>query len=193
MLVAPYFSAMIIVPKQRGRLFFYDATDVCWCPDTGRIYQLPDAQAKIDSPRQNQVRYLLGSVEYRTGEGLYQIYPKKRNEEVSQYLAHLLEMGDGHFCLVVWDNAFQHSTPMLFPFLCDNSQRLMMVNLPTYSPHLNKIEKLWWYMRDAITRNHFHQTFEGLCQALTGCLERLPFPRFCGLMGITPRGQPLAA
>ena len=28
MLVARYFSAMIIVPKQRGRLFFYDETDV---------------------------------------------------------------------------------------------------------------------------------------------------------------------
>ena len=95
MSVAPYFSAMIIVPKQRGRLFFYDETDLCWCPDAGRIYQLPDAQAKIDSPGQNQVRYLPGSVEYPTGEGLYEIYPKKRNEEVSQHLAHLLEMCDG--------------------------------------------------------------------------------------------------
>ena len=83
---------------------------------------------------------------------------------------------------------------MLFPFLCDNSQRLMMVNLPTYRPHLNETDKLWWYMRDEITRNHFVQTFERLCQALTGRLERLPFSRFCsGLMGIKPREQPLAA
>ncbi len=184
---------MIIVPKQRGRLFFYDETDICWCPDTGRIYQLPNAQAKIDSPGQNQVRYLLGSVEYPTGEGLYEIYPKKRNEEVSKHLAHLLEMCDGDFCFVVWDNASQHTTPMLLPFLCDNSHRLMMVNLPTYSPHLNKIEKLWWYMRDKITRNHFYQTFDALCQALTGWLERLPFSRFCSLMGIKPREKPLAA
>ena len=97
------------------------------------------------------------------------------------------------FCFVVWDNASQHTTPMLLPFLCDNSHRLMMVNLPTYSPHLNKIEKLWWYMRDKITRNHFYQTFDALCQALTGWLERLPFSRFCSLMGIKPREQPIAA
>ena len=89
-----------------------------------RIYQLPNAQAKIDSPGQNQVRYLLGSVEYPTGEGLYEIYPKKRNEEVSKHLAHLLEMCDGDFCFVVWDNASQHTTPMLLPFLCDNSHRV---------------------------------------------------------------------
>ena len=101
MLVVSYFSAMIIVPKQRGRLFFHDETDVCWCPGTERIYQLPNAQAKIDFSGQNQVRYPLGSVEYPTGEELYDIYPRKRNEEVSQRLAHLLEMCDGDFCVVV--------------------------------------------------------------------------------------------
>ena len=184
---------MIWVPKRRGRLFFYDETDVCWCPDTGRIYQLPNAQAKIDSPGQNQLRYLLGSVEYPTGEGLYQLYRHKRNEEVQQHLSDLLEMCDGDFCFVVWDNASQHTTPMLWPFLFANSHRLMTVGLPTYSPHLNKIEKLWWYMRQKVTRNHFYPTFSVLCQALTGWLEHLPFSRFCSLMGIGPRGQPIAA
>ena len=76
-------NAMIIVSKQRGRLFFYDETDVCWCSDAGRIYQLPNAQAKSDASGQNHVRYLLGSVEHATGEGLYEKCPKKRNEEVS--------------------------------------------------------------------------------------------------------------
>ena len=174
---------MIIVPKQRGRLFFYDETDICWCPDTGRIYQLPNAQAKIDSPGQNQVRYLLGSVEYPTGEGLYEIYPKKRNEEVSKHLAHLLEMCDGDFCFVVWDNASQHTTPMLLPFLCDNSHRLMMVNLPTYSPHLNKIEKLWWYMRDKITRNHFIRHSRGYVKPSLAAESDCRFPGSAVLWG----------
>jgi len=48
-------------------------------------------------------------------------------------------------------------------------------------------------MRQNITRNHFYESFEALCQALAGWLEHLPFDRFCSLMGITPRGQPLAA
>jgi hypothetical protein len=184
---------MILVPKRRGRLFFFDETDVCWCPDTGRIYQLPDNQVKIDSPGKNRVRYLLGSVEYPTGEGLYEIYKKKRNEEVSKHLTHLIEMCDGDFCFVVWDNASQHTTPMLWPFLLENSHRLMTVPLPTYSPHLNLIEKLWWYMRDKITRNHFYETFTALCEALVGWFLRLPFERFQSLMGIKSRASPLAA
>ena len=184
---------MIIVPKIRGRLFFFDETDVYWCPDTGRIYQLAGKQAKIEKPGKNQTRYLLGSVQYPTGEGLYEIYPKKRNEEVEQHLTHLIEMCDRDFCFVVWDNASQHTTKMLLPFLWDNSERLMTVNLPTYSPHLNLIERLWRYMRDNITRNVFYQTFTDLCETLVGWLKRLPFSRFRSLMGIKSRASPLAA
>ena len=186
-------SAIIVVPKRRGRLFFFDETDVYWCHDTGRIYHLPHQQVTIDSPGQNQVRYLLGSVEYPTVEGLYEIYPHKRHEEVQQHLLNLLEMCDGDFCFVVWDNASQHTTPMLWPFLLEKSDQLITVALPTYSPHLNKIEKLWWYMRSKITRNYFYESFEAILKALVGWLERLPFERFCSLMGIKPQGQPLAA
>ncbi len=184
---------MIIVPQKRGRLFFYDETDIHWCPDTGRIYQLQNQQVKVDSPGKDKLSYLLGSVEYPTGEGLYELYPNKRNEEVEQHLTHLLQMCDGDFCFVVWDNASQHTTPMLWPFLLENSHRLMTVALPTYSPHLNLIEKLWWYTRKQVTRNHFYPSFDALKEALVGWLKRLPLDRFCSLMGLKPRGQPLAA
>lgn len=183
---------MIVVPKKRGRLFFYDETDIHWCPDTGRIYQLPQGQVKVNSPGKDQVRYLLGSVEYPTGCGLYELYPRKRNEEVEQHLSHLIQMCDGDFCFVVWDNASSHTTPMLWPFLLENQHRLMTVSLPTYSPHLNRIEKLWWYMRQKITRNHFYDSFDQLLKALVGWLLRLPFERFCSLMGIFPPQQPTA-
>ena len=175
---------MIVVPKRRGRLFFFDETDVYWCPDTGRIYQLPGAQAKINSPGKNQVRYLLGSVEYPTGEGLYEIYPNKRNEEVEQHLTHLLEMCQDDFCFVVWDNASQHTTPMLWPFLLENSHQLLTVPLPTYSPHLNLIERLWKLMRGQMTRNQFYLSLKALCEAIVEWFEKLTFAQFCSLMGI---------
>jgi len=59
---------MIIVPKHKACLFFSDETDIHWCPDTGRTYQLPGQQLKADSPGKYTVRYLLGSVEYPSGE-----------------------------------------------------------------------------------------------------------------------------
>ena len=157
--------------------------------DTGRMYQLPGQQLKVNSPGKDTVRYLLGSVEYPSGEGLYELYPRKRNEEVQQHLEHLLEMFPNELCFVVWDNSPSHTTPMLWPFLLEQQERLAMVELPTYSPHLNLIERLWRFMRDQRTRNQFHPSFRELCEGLVGWLKRLPFERFQSLMGIQQRTQ----
>jgi len=174
----------IVVPKLRGRLFYFDEANVSWCPDTGRIYRMVGQQAKIDSPGKNETRYILGSLEYPTGEGLYEIYPHKTNEEVQAHWQYLLDMYPDDFLFVVRDNASQHVTPMLDDFLMDSEDRLCLVPLPTYSPHLNLIERLWKYMRDNITRNHFYLTFRQLCEALVDWLQVLPFERFMSLMGV---------
>lgn len=173
----------ILIPKRRGRLFFFDETNICWCPDTGRIYHTVGEQVKIDSPGQNQTKYILGSLEYPSGEGLYEIYPRKRHQEFRVHLGHLMEMYPDDFLFVVRDNASSHVTPKLDEFLIGNKDRLCLVPLPTRSPHLNLIERLWHYMRDNITRNHFYATFEELCETWVNWLQTLPFERFVSLMG----------
>ncbi len=192
-LVVPTLAEIILVSPQSARLFFFDETDIHWCPDVGRIWQVSGCQVKVDSPGNDTVRYLLGSVEVPSGAGLYEIYPHKRHEEVQQHLEHLLQMYPKDFCFVVWDNASSHTTPMLWPFLWEHQDRLCMVPLPTYSPHLNLIERLWRFLRDKITRSHFYASFGELCEALVGWLERLPFERFQSLMGIKPQPQAMAA
>lgn len=142
-------------------------------------------QARIDSPGKNKTKYILGSLEYPTGEGLYEIYPHKRHEEVQAHWEHLLDMYPDDFLFVIRDNASQHVTPDLDGFLMDNEDRLCLVPLPTYSPHLNLIERLWKYMRDNVTRNHFCLTFQELCEVLVDWLQTLPFERFISLMGVS--------
>jgi hypothetical protein len=66
-LILPVSSPEILIPKRRGRLFFFDETNICWCPDTGRIYHTVGEQVKIDSPGENETKYILGSLEYPTG------------------------------------------------------------------------------------------------------------------------------
>ena len=51
----------------------YDETEIHWCADIGKGYQLTNEQNRITSPGQDEVKYLLGRVVYPTGEGLYQI------------------------------------------------------------------------------------------------------------------------
>ena len=176
----------IVTPKLRGRLFFFDEAKVSWCPQTGRVYRVTGKEYKVDTPGENKTWYILGSLEYPTGDGLYEIYDHQTNVQVRQHWQHLLDEYQDDFLFVVRDNASQHVTPMLDDFLIDNQNRLCLVPMPTYSPHLNLIERLWHYMRDNITRSTFYVTLDKLCQALVDWLEKLPFQRFWSIMGLSP-------
>jgi hypothetical protein len=117
----------VLIPERRGRLFFFDEANVSWCPQTGRIYRVMGQQAKIDSPGKNKTKYILGSLEYPSGEGLYEIYPHKRHQEVQAHWEHLLDMYPYDFLFVVRDNFSSHTTPDLDEFLLSKRERLCLV------------------------------------------------------------------
>ncbi len=107
----------VAVPSRRGRLFFFDEANVSWCPQSGRVYRLAGQAAKVETPGQNHTDYLLGSLEYPSGEGLYEIYPHKTHREIQAHWQHLIQMYPHDFLFVVRDNASSHVTPDLDAFL----------------------------------------------------------------------------
>lgn len=175
---------MPITPQREAVLIYFDETDLHWCPDTGKGYQVVGTQEQIDSPGQDKVRYLMGGMVYPTGEGLYQIYNRKRTMEVESYLGSLVDTFSEKFIFLIWDNAKTHTTEMLSPFLEGYKDLICPVFLPTYSPRLNLIERLWRQMRADITKNHFCQSVKETCEAVVHWLENLPFARFMSLMGL---------
>ena len=55
------------------------------------------------------------------------------------------------------DNATAHSTPFVLSTTTEDQDRPELAFLPTYSPHLNLIERLWRLMRSQATRNCFYE------------------------------------
>jgi hypothetical protein len=160
-------------------------TDLHWCPDVGPSYVPQGDQRRVESPGTENPWYaLLGSLEYPTGEGLYTIHARKRHQELRAHLVALLTAEPEDFHVVVLDNASAHTTPKLDAFLEEHRDRLALVFQPTYSPHLNLIERLWRLMRGQMTRNQFYQSLKELAEAVVDWLEKLPFSQFCSLMGI---------
>jgi putative transposase len=160
-------------------------TELHWCPDVGHSYVPQGEQRRVDSPGTDNPWYaLLGSLEYPTGEGLYTIHERKRHQEFRAHLDALLTAEPDDFHIVVLDNASAHTTPKLDEFLEVHQARLALVFQPTYSPHLNLIERLWRVMRGQMTRNHFYGSLKELAEAVVEWLERLPFSQFCSLLGI---------
>jgi len=82
------------------------------------------------------------------------------------------------------DNASAHTTPMLDSFFQQYKETIEPVFLPTYSPHLNLIERLWRLMRGQMTKNRFYASLKNLCEAVVDWFERLHFAKFCSLLGI---------
>jgi transposase len=172
-------------PVKAAKLAFFDITDLHWCPDIGNSYVSQGSQCRVESPgTQNPWYALLGSLIYPSGDGLYTIHQRKRHQDVRAHLEVLLEQEPDTFWIVVLDNASAHTTPQLEPFWAEHQDRLFPMFQPTYSPHLNLIERLWRLMRGQMTRNQFYGSLKELAEAIVEWLEKLPFSKFCSIMGI---------
>lgn len=172
-------------PRKPAQLVFFDSTDLHGCPEIGRSYVLKGGQTKVLSPGHANPWYaLFGSLVYPQGSGWYTIHERKRHQEVQAHLEHLLNSEPDTFWLVVMDNASAHTTPKLTAFWQRHRDRLSRVSWPTYSPHLNFIERLWRVMRGQLLKNHFYPSLKDLAEAIVQWFETLPINRFCSLMGI---------
>ena len=172
--------------SSKPALFFYmDSTDLHWCPDVGQTYTEIGQQLKVDTPGYaNPWLALFGSLAFPSGEGVYSIHEHKRHQELIYHLQLLMNTYPDHFLFIVSDNASAHTTPKVASFCHDHRHQLELVFLPTYSPHLNLIERLWRVMRHQVTRNHFFESLDTLAKAVVTWFEKYPLSKFCSLMGV---------
>jgi len=61
---------------------------------------------------------------------------------------------------MILDNARYHHAKRLQPILERYKHRIELLYLPAYSPDLNPMERIWWYMRKKITHNRGVKTME---------------------------------
>ena len=172
-------------PPKPATLVFLDSTDLHWCPDIGATYGPIGQQVKVNTPGLENPWYaLFGSLFFPSGEGLYTVHHRKRALELLEHLQLLIALDPNHFWFVVLDNASAHTTPAIKAFVTEHAAQLELVFLPTYSPHLNHIERLWRLMRSRVTRNRFYESLNAVALAAVDWLEDLPFADFCALMGV---------
>lgn len=172
-------------PPRPGRLVFLDSTDLHWCPDVGYSYGPVAQQLKVDTPGlRNPWLALFGSLVFPTGAGLYTFHLRKRALDLREHLQLLIDSDPDVFWFVVLDNAGAHTTRLIQQFAQEHLDQLELVFLPTYSPHLNLIERLWRLLRLQVTRNQFYESITDLAEATVRWLECLSFAQFCALMGV---------
>ena len=172
-------------PPKPALLFYLDSTDLHWCPDRGQAYSETGTQLKVDTPGyDNPWLALFGSLAFPFGEGVYSIHEHKRHQELIYHLQLLMNTYPDRFLFIVLDNASAHTTPKVVSFGAEHQDQIELVFLPTYSPHLNLIERLWRVLRHQVTRNQFFDSLDLLATAVVHWFEKYPLSKFCSLMGV---------
>ena len=96
-----------------------------------------------------------GSVNPVTGQLVVNFAQKGNTETFKRHLRKILRTyKDKRKIIVYVDNVRYHHAKKLKPFLEAHSE-LEICFLPAYSPDLNPVERVWWYMRKSITHNRY--------------------------------------
>jgi transposase len=137
---------------------FQDEVDVNLNPKIGCMWMRRGRQAKVVTPGTNRKRYIAGSLDWRTGK-LTATEGDKRNAEL--FVAHLDALRRRYrrykVIHVVCDNARFHGiagSRLVGEYMLLWEHRIKLHYLPTYSPDANPVERVWWRMHEAVTRNH---------------------------------------
>jgi transposase len=79
---------------------------------------------------------------------------------------------DKEHIYVIGDNARYYYNAQLQAWLAQNP-RIKQVFLPTYSPNLNLIERLWKFLRKKVINTHFYPDFKDFRQAILHFFEHI--------------------
>lgn len=134
---------------------FTDEVDLQLNPKIGCMWMLKGEQAQVVTPGDNAKGYLAGSLHWRTGL-LIRTVGVHRNAAL--FVAHLEELlrrlRRYKKIHVICDNAKFHTSRLVQEFYAQHQDRLEFHPLPRYAPECNPIERVWWRLHEAITRNH---------------------------------------
>jgi transposase len=127
-------------------------------------------QPKVKTSGKRKGYKVLGLIEYFTGRFFYQGQEGRLNSTAyTAFLTRVLEQTTQPIILIQ-DGAKYHTSAETKAFFAQQTARLEVCQLPTYSPDYNPIEKLWKKIKQQETHLHYFPTFEALTEKVEQAL-----------------------
>jgi len=118
-------------------------------------------QPKIkQKQRKRERRTLFGCVEPTTGKVVTSIEQRGNTVTFFKFLVKVSRQYPNQKVVMVVDNVRYHHAKRLKPILEKYQNKLELIYLPAYSPDLNPVERIWWYMRKKISHNRYLETMD---------------------------------
>lgn len=160
-------------------LLFEDEVDLNLLPGVIACWTKRGQQRKVPTPGQNVKRYGFGAVNFMTGQVTHLIAERKNSDGFIRLIEQIVqtycpgETWNGRKVALVIDNYVIHRSKKTTEALTKYADRLCVVALPTYSPKLNLIERLWKHLRRKVTHNHLFTCIGDLVAAVEQFLTSL--------------------
>lgn len=117
-----------------------------------------------------------GAVNLKSGQLLTQEEDSVFNTETFRDFLSYLTNSIGSHILLILDRASYHRAKDLKPFLQKHRTHLTLAFLPSYSPELNPIERVWRITRRKVTHNRYFPKIEDLQEALINQFAQWNYP-----------------
>ena len=129
-------------------------------------------QPKVKTSGKRKGYKVFGLIEYFTGRFFYQGQEGRLNS--AAYIAFLRRVLEHtpQPILLIQDGARYHTSAETKAFFAQQTARLQVIQLPTYSPDYNPIEKLWKKIKQQETHLHYFPTFEALTEKVEQALRK---------------------
>lgn len=161
------------LPK-RQMAFYEDEVDIHLNPKIGQDWMVPGQQKRVQTPGQNEKRYLAGALEVRSRKLIWVEGKRKTSYLFLDLLDKLLrEYPEAKRLHLILDNYRIHSSDIVHAALSGYLKgKIELVFLPPYCPDDNKIERTWQDLHANVTRNHRHATMRKLMDAVRYYLKK---------------------
>ncbi len=134
---------------------YEDEVDIHLNPKIGYDWMGHGQQKEVQTPGQNQKRYLAGALDVRTREVIWVEGERKDGWLFVRLLGKLyLHYKDAKVIHVILDNDKIHDCAWVAWGLREAEGRIQLHPLPPYCPKYNKIERVWEDLHAEVTRNH---------------------------------------
>jgi transposase len=151
---------LIATLPRKERAFYADEVDIHLNPKIGLDWMLSGQQKEVETPGQNEKRYLAGVLDVRTGVLVWVEGERKTSYLFLDLLDQLRKQYRREGCLhVIVDNYRIHKSEIVQAALAGYlAGKIKLHFLPPYCPDHNKIERVWQDLHANVTRNHCQPT-----------------------------------
>lgn len=105
---------------------------------------------------------VFGALEYGSGELVAMTAPAADAARFTEFVERVATRWPDDHLVLVLDNASYHKTATLRAWFADRAARITVVWLPTYSPQLNLIERVWRFVKAKLAGHRWWRDLERL-------------------------------